>query len=187
MHKQQKFLLAIVLIGGVAVLGSYAWGILAIQNATQILWGDVPAIIRSFSTVGMFTGALGFFAYSFFILFKLNPDDTRIYSRFGYTIFNFLYIAILIPSALWLPLTFLAVQNNNSMVLWLARLDLIVVAAASILLLLALLYYPASPTCLGLLVGFGWQYLLLHSDCPAGCPPVGVFLWFRVVLTFLSA
>ena len=140
MHKQQKFLLAIVLIGGVAVLGSYAWGILAIQNANQILWGNVPAIIRSFSTAGMFTGALGFFAYSFFILFKVNPDDTRIYSRFGYTIFNFLYIAILIPSALWLPLTFLAVQNNSSMVLWLARLDLIVVAAASILLLLALLF-----------------------------------------------
>jgi hypothetical protein len=140
MHKQQKFLLAIVLIGGVAVLGSYAWGILAIQNATQILWGDVPAIIRSFSTVGMFTGALGFFAYSFFILFKLNPDNTRIYSHFGYTIFNYLYLAILIPSALWLPLTFLAVQNNHSMVLWLARLDLIVVAAASILLFLALLF-----------------------------------------------
>jgi len=93
MHKQQKFLLAIILIGGVAVLDSYAWGILAIQNATQILWGDVPAIIRSFSTVGMFTGALGFFAYSFYILFKLKPDDTRIYSRFGYTIFNYLYLA----------------------------------------------------------------------------------------------
>jgi len=140
MHKQQKFLLAIVLIGGVAVLGSYVWGILAIQNATQILWGDVPAIIRSFSTVGMLTGALGFFAYSFFILFKLNPDDTRIHSRFGYELFNFLYIAILIPSALWLPLTFLSVQNNNSAVLWLARLDLIIVAAASILLFLVLLY-----------------------------------------------
>jgi hypothetical protein len=146
MHKQQKFLLAIVLIGGVAVLGSYALGILAIQNATQILWGDVPKIIRSFSTLGMFTGALGFFAYTFFILFKLNPDNTRIYSRFGYEIFKFLYIAILIPSALWLPLTFLAVQNNNSIVLWLARLDLIVVAAASILLLLALLYtQPRKP------------------------------------------
>lgn len=139
MHKQQKLLLAIILIGGVAVLGSYAWGILAIQNATQILWGDVPATIRSFSTLGMFTGALGYFAYSFFILFKLNPDHTRIYSRFGYEIFKFLYIAILIPSALWLPLTFLAVQNNSLMVLWLARLDLIVVAAASILLFLALL------------------------------------------------
>jgi hypothetical protein len=140
MQKQEKLLLAIILIGGVAVLGSYAWGILAIQNATQILWGDVPAIIRSFSTLGMFMGALGFFAYSFFILFKLNPDDTVIYSRFGYEIIKFLYIAILIPSALWLPLTFLAVQKNNSAVLWLARFDLIVVAVASILLLLALLY-----------------------------------------------
>ncbi len=91
-------------------------------------------------------GAVGFFAYSFFILFKLNPDDTRIYVALGYEIFNFLYLAILIPSALWLPLTFLAVQNNNSVVLWLARLDLVIVAVASILLLLALLYtQPRQP------------------------------------------
>src|SRR4030042_2531531 len=137
MHKKKIWLLVIILMGGGAVLASYAWGILVIPTPVQILWGGVPEILRSFSYAGMLLGTLGFFAYTFFIIFKLNPDNTRIYFRLGYEIFNILYIAILIPSVLWLPLTFLKVQRTSAVLLWLTRLDLVVVAIASICLLLA--------------------------------------------------
>jgi hypothetical protein len=53
----KRWLIAIILIGGVAVLGSYIWGILAYPDAGQILWGGVPEIIRPFYMVNMFLAA----------------------------------------------------------------------------------------------------------------------------------
>jgi Na+-translocating ferredoxin:NAD+ oxidoreductase RnfA subunit len=54
-------------------------------------------------------------------------------------LFNIFYSIILVPSALWMPLTFLAVEQASPGLLWLVRIDLWVVATASLSLLLALL------------------------------------------------
>ena len=139
MHKQKVMLLVIILCGGIIVLGSYAWGIAAVSNADQILWGGVPDSIRMLSSVGMLPGAMGFFAYTYFILFCLNPDETRVFKKHGYKVFIALYIAILFPSALWMPLAALAVRNPGQYMDWLVRVDLVVVGLASLLLLFTLL------------------------------------------------
>src|SRR5512135_2386275 len=112
MHPKKRLLLLINLLGGFAVLGSYAVG-LTHPNATQILWGGVPEVIRPFYTAGMLAAAAGYFAFTYFIFFRLNPSDTRVAGRFGFGLFSVLYTAVLIPSALWMPLTFLAVEQSS--------------------------------------------------------------------------
>jgi hypothetical protein len=139
MHAKKWLMIFIILIGGIAVLGSYAIGILTHPDAGQTLWGRVPQSIRPFYTTGMFLAATGYFAFTYFILFRQNPLDTHIANRLGFGLFNIFYSIILVPSALWMPLTFLAVEQASPGLLWLVRIDLWVVATASLSLLLALL------------------------------------------------
>lgn len=161
MHKQKIQLFVIILCGGIFVLGSYAWGIAAVSNADQILWGGVPDSMRMLSSAGMVPGALGFFAYTYFILFCLNPDDTKIFQKHGYGLFIALYVAILLTSALWMPLAFLAVNDTGTYMDWLVRLDLIVVGLASLILLLSLLNtQPRQPL---------WAYRLSVIGCIFFC------------------
>lgn len=92
----------------------------------------MPQSIRPYYTAGMFLAATGYFAFTYFILFRLPPNDTKVANRYGYGIFNGLYIAILIPSALWMPFTFLAVEQSSMALLWVVRLVLGLVALASL-------------------------------------------------------
>jgi hypothetical protein len=138
MHAKKWLLILINLVGGSLVLGSYALGILTHPDAGQTLWGGVPQSIRPFYTVFMFLAASGYFAFTCFILFRLNPQEARVAGRFGFGLFNALYAAILIPSALWMPLTFLAVEQSSLVLLWAVRLVLVVVGAASVGLFAAL-------------------------------------------------
>lgn len=138
MDANKRWLVAIILVGGMAVLGSYMWGIQVRSDAGQILWGGVPDKIRPLYTVNMFLAATGYFLFTFFILFRLESKRTKVISRFGYTVFHGLYVAILIPSALWLPLTFLAVDHSSQVLLWLVRGVLSVIGAASLGLFFAL-------------------------------------------------
>ncbi|MEW5873197.1 MAG: hypothetical protein AB1894_28315 [Chloroflexota bacterium] len=138
MDANKRWLIAIILIGGVAVLGSYFLGVQAYPNAGQILWGGVPERIRPAYTVNMFLAAAGYFLFTFFILFRLDPIETKVTSRFGFGVFNGLYAAILFPSALWLPLTFFAAEQSSQALLWIVRIELGLVGAASLGLFFAL-------------------------------------------------
>lgn len=161
MHPKKWLLLIINLLGGAAVLGSYAYGVRSHPNATNVLWGGVPASIRPLYTAGMFLAAAGYFAFIYFILFRLDPDKARVEHRFGFGIFNALFAAILIPSALWMPLTFAAAAASSVALLWVVRLVLAAVGIASLSLLVALLNVePRQPT---------WAYLLAVTGCVAFC------------------
>ena len=138
MHPSKKSLVLINVLGGLVVLGSYALGFLTYPNAGELLWGGVPLTLRPLYTISMFLAAGGYFAFSIYIL-HLNPGETRIYTQPGYRVFNALFTGILIPSALWLPLTVLAIGQSSQFLVWLVRLDLAVVAFASFGLLVALL------------------------------------------------
>jgi hypothetical protein len=138
MHPSKKSLILINVLGGLAVLGSYAWGFLTYPNAGQLLWGGVPGNLRSIYTTSMFLAAAGYFAFSTYIL-HLSPGDTMIQNQPGYRVFMFLFAGVLIPSALWLPLTVLAVGQASQTLVWIVRLDLALVAIASLGLILSLL------------------------------------------------
>jgi hypothetical protein len=67
----------------------------------------------------MLLAAAGYFAFSYFVFFRLEPERVRIAGRFGYRTFHLLYALILIPSALWMPLTFAMLESPGAD-LWLA-------------------------------------------------------------------
>jgi hypothetical protein len=137
--------LLVNLLGGIAVIGSYIVGFQSRADATTILWGGVPASFRPFYTAGMLLAALGYFAFGIFLL-RMDAGAARVFKRYGFGIFSVLFLVILIPSALWLPLSFWAVDRASQVLVWLVRLDLALVGAGSLGLLLALLNTrPAVP------------------------------------------
>jgi hypothetical protein len=161
MNAKKWLMLLINLLGGGGVIGSYIWGFLTRPNARQALWGGVPDSIRPFITAGMFLAAAGYFAFTYFILFRLNPTDTRVLGRFSFGLFNVLYAAILIPSALWMPLTFWALEGSSLGLLWAVRIDLAAVGLASVSLLIALLKVePRLPR---------WAHRLAVAGCVGLC------------------
>ena len=172
MHPQKRTLVWIVLLGGAAVLASYAY-ILYLDSATRAaLWGDVPPALLPAYVSSMALAMAGFFAFTCFLLFPADPDRVRIAGRFGYGLFQWLYLIILVPSALWLPLTSAMVQQAGSL-LWVGiRLVLALVGLGSVGLLLALLTWrPRRPA---------GAYLLAVAGSVAFCLQTAVldlFVW----------
>ena len=144
MMASRQSLIAINVIGGAAVLTSYVVGLGSISG--DALWGGVPASVRPIYTVNMFLAAAGYFLFTPYILFRLNPGETRIAGRFGYGLFHLLFALVLLPSALWLPLTEHMLEQP-SMLAWASvRIDLALVAIGSLGLLAALVGLgPAAP------------------------------------------
>jgi hypothetical protein len=139
MKKYRLFLLVINLIGGSTVIGSYAWGLASRPDAADILWGGVPDSIRLFYTGGMLLAAAGYFAFTYFILFRIDPEHAKVVGRYGAGIFPCLYLGILVPSALWMPATFWAVDNPSASAIGIVRGILVLAALFSLGLLAALL------------------------------------------------
>ncbi len=139
MHRQKWIMLWINILGGIVVIGSYILCLKSHPGQVDALWGQVPQNIRSLSTGNMPLAALGYFAFTLFILFGLNPDETKIYNRRGFGFYNILYTAILLPSALWMPMTFAVIDHFNP-ALWFAdRLVLWIVGLSSFFMLAELL------------------------------------------------
>lgn len=143
MHSAKRSLLWINVVGGIAVLGSYVWGLASNPLTRGDVWGGVPEALRPAYTANMLLAAAGYFAFSYFVFLRLDPAGTRMGGRFGFGAFHALYALILVPSALWMPLTF-AMLEAPSPVLWLAiRLILALVGLGSLGLLVALLSVEA--------------------------------------------
>jgi hypothetical protein len=137
-HPQILFMIILNVVGGIAVLASYAHGLLTHPGAGGALWGGVPASLQPLYTVSMLLAAIGYFPFTAFLLLQVDPQQARIGGRLGYGWFNVFYALVLIPSALWLPLTFMLIDRWSPL-LWLTiRVVLGLVALGSLALLLGL-------------------------------------------------
>ena len=139
MTTQHIILLIINIIGGAAVIGSYIFGLNAQSGGANVLWGGVPANIRPVYTVSMILSALGYFAFLFYIFFRLDPAQTSIAGVSGFTLLYVIFLLILIPSAFWMPLTNIYVGNPSTGIWICIRTVLALVGLASIALLLSLI------------------------------------------------
>ncbi len=134
----RTLLVASILIGGPAVLASYGYGFVFRPDDVGLLWGGVPEAWRGAYTAWMPLAAAGFLAFSHFVVFRLDPARTRV-GPFGYGLFPVLYGAILLGSALWMPLCFALADHPGDRSLWLAiRAVLWVVGLASLALVASL-------------------------------------------------
>ena len=139
MGTQQIILLVINILGGAAVIGSYILGLNGQAGGASALWGGVPESIRPIYGVSMILAALGYFAFIYFILFRLVPGDVSIAGKFGFSLFYAIFLVILVSSAFWMPLTSVYV-GNPSVGVWIGvRIVLALVGLASTALVWALL------------------------------------------------
>ena len=139
MHPQRRSMIGINVLGGSAVLGSYAYGLASNPLTRGDVWGGVPETLRPLYTITMLMAAAGYFAFSYFVFFKVDPDESRIGNRLGIGAFNACYALILIPSALWMPLTFEMLESPGTALWWAIRLALGVVGVGSLGLLAAII------------------------------------------------
>ena len=166
MDKHQKILLAINLLGGVAVLASYAQG-LGPSGVGNALWGNVPQGLRPLYTVSMLTATVGYFCFSAY-LFRVTSSDLLFRGRFSFNLIHGLYAAILVASALWLPLTALFIQEPSAALWWAIRFVLLVTGAASLALVAALVVSDADASKARLVaivgaIAFSFQTALLDA------------------------
>ncbi len=161
---QQIVLLVINILGGIAVIGSYILGLNGQSGGANVLWGGVPSSLRPVYTVSMIISALGYFAFLYYILFRLDPVQTSIAGISGFTLFYIIFLSILIPSALWMPLTKMYV-SNPSMGVWIGiRTVLALVGLGSIALAWALLTLQGKvPGVAHWLAVAGSAYFALHT------------------------
>lgn len=139
MSVPQIILLIINVIGGAGVVGSYVYGMLTHPGNVSELWGGVPEPMRLIYLLSMILAAIGYFSFIYFILFRLIPAEVKIAGRFNFSLFYVIFLGILIPSALWMPLTY-SLINEYSTSIWIGiRTVLIIVGLASCALVGALL------------------------------------------------
>jgi hypothetical protein len=145
MHTQQLALGLVNLVGGVLVLGSYAHGLITHPANRDAIWGGVPEAIKPLYTANMLFAAAGYLAFTYFVMFRLNPDNVQLANLSGYKVFYIIYALILLPSALWMPLTYAALGHpGSSLYYWAIRITLAIVGLAALALLGVLLSLHSS-------------------------------------------
>lgn len=103
MQRPQAALAVLIVLGGFPVLGSYALAFTYSPEVREALWGDIPQILLRPYVACMLLAAAGFFPFTYQLL--LTPAPEALGRRRPYAVLLGLYALVLIPSALWLPLT----------------------------------------------------------------------------------
>lgn len=78
--------------------------------------GGVPGWLRPIHGISMILAAIGYFAFIYFILFRIIPAEVQIANRFGFSMFYVIFLGILVPSTLWTPLTNMLIANPSTRV-----------------------------------------------------------------------
>jgi len=132
-------LVALNVVGGLAVLGSYALAFGYAPDLREGLWGGVPEAWKPLYQVTMVLAALGYFPFTAKLVLASTPESyERATGRSHRQLFLF-YALVLVPSALWLPLTAAMLQDPSPALWWTIRAVLFAVAAGSLGILVACL------------------------------------------------
>jgi len=168
MHPQKKRWLAINVLGGIAVLGSYAHGLITHPETRNLLWGDMPEPLKNVYGVTMWLAAGGYLAFVHYFLFRVDAAEARVGQQFGFGVVNVCCAAVVVGAALWMPLTFAYLDDPSSTLWLLIRTDLIVVGIGAVGLIVTLFNLRPRP--------MGW----------AGTLAIVALLLFALQTTFLD-
>jgi len=157
----RTLLIAMNVLGGVAVLGSYAHGIATHPGTSGAAWGGVPDALRPWYVASMLLATVGYFLFTYYVCFGLEPERVRIGARIGFGMFVWSYAAVLVASALWMPLTFAMLAAPSAALWWSIRAVLFVVALGSLGILVAVVAATPHPA--------GWARALAIAGATAFC------------------
>ena len=115
------------LLGGPAVLASYAIWLSAHAGEAGRLWGSIDGALRSAYFVSMLLATVGYFAFAPALL-RADPDRVELDRA------TFLLSLVLFPSALWMPLAFEYLDRPGPLSWWTMRAVLATVGFASLAL-----------------------------------------------------
>ena len=97
-------IIALNLIFGPILLYSY-WNGIKNGNINGVeFWGGMPQFLRPVSGISMIISAIGYFIFTYYLLFKTN-NQTQYLGMFNNTFIIILYALILIPSCFWIGKT----------------------------------------------------------------------------------
>ncbi len=138
-------------IGGIAVLGSYVWGVTGVPEPGR-LWGRIPEGIRPVYSAFMPLAAIGYFLI---LAWAHRNPQWRMVAAMS---------VMLVCSTAWMPLSFAALENARLLPLVQAVLALTALAS----LAMGLIIWQGDPSSLrtAALVGvlaFCWQTVLLDA------------------------
>ena len=103
---QKLILILINIIFGSLVLFSYYNGLSKYPGLSKQLWGGVPELLRPYIVYSMFIAALGYFFFTYNFLANVDLSSIKFLNRFSSWSLHIVYLLILIPSSLWINLTF---------------------------------------------------------------------------------
>ncbi|MFT4570186.1 MAG: hypothetical protein ACI8TX_001427 [Hyphomicrobiaceae bacterium] len=134
----KRFLLTNV-FGGLAVLGSYGFGLATHPASRDALWGGVPASWQWLYTASMLTATAGYFAFTSWFAWTCDPERGRYFAGRSLDAVTAIYALLLVSAALWMPLTFANLETPNSW-LWVGVRAVLATTGASSLALIAALF-----------------------------------------------
>ena len=127
----RRALVVLNLVGGSAVLGSYLIALVLAPDIRSGLWGGVPDSLRGVYTTCMFLAAAGYFPFTYHLVWKQGPSALARDLASPAWLLAACYAAILIPSALWLPLTAIHLDGEGAILWGSIRLVLLLVGLGS--------------------------------------------------------
>ena len=139
MDEQKIWFLVINALGSLAVIASYASGLISHPNTEELLWGRVTPALKSVYLVSMPLAAAGYLLFLYFIFFHLDAKTVHIGGFDGFLVLDMIFIVILVFSAFWMPLTYKLIETQWSGWWFYIRLVLFAVGLASLALLCSLL------------------------------------------------
>lgn len=155
-------------LGGTAVLGSYALWLSNPAHQAGALWGTIGGAARAAYVVSMLAAAAGYFAFAPWVL-RLDAAHVDV------TLVNLCFVLVLFPSALWMPLAFEYLAAPGPMRWWAMRGVLLVVGLASLALVVLLARVSPAPSGRAIAVAgavaFTFQTLVLDALVWPRCFP----------------
>lgn len=121
-------------VGGIAVLASYALAFRHPPEVRDALWGGVPATLQPLYTASMLAAALGYFPMTWLFVAGAPAYPAARTPCHDRTVL-LAYAAILVCSALWLPLTVELILAPSLLLYWVVRLVLFGVAGGALFVL----------------------------------------------------
>jgi hypothetical protein len=137
LDEQKIWFLLINLLGGVAVIASYVAGLVTHPHTEQLLWGRITPPLKPVYLVSMPLAAAGYLLFLYFIVVYLDAKALQVWGFDGFLVLDIIFMAILVFSAFWMPLTYKLIETQSSGWWFAIRLVLFMVGLAS----LALLYF----------------------------------------------